>query len=323
MPPAALPIIAIAVSTAALSYGVYAGERASKAQQRAIDQARTDAQAQKDLQTQQFQQQQQQQAQQLADQKAQEAQTAADAKVAQQAALANEQAAIGTNTNTLSQSLSQQQAQALAMQDPLIQNRLNSMGIADSGAYAAQLAKYQSDLQSQAQAQLANYQIGAQNNLTQNTYGMTADQVRQAEQNALLNIQTGQQNMATNFQTQNINNQNNTAYQQYIANLQAAQAQSQQSAANAYTGLAGGIGGGLLSYYGSQANQTAANNNANAWATQFNNDPYSPSMQYQYGLSGYSPSYNATSYENAANSYFPTSQPSPSLQALSSYQYGY
>lgn len=288
MGPAAIPIIAIAVSTASLGYGVYAGERAAAAQRNAVSNAENQQRQQQQLQDQQFQQQQQQQAQQLQDQKIQQAQTVADTKAAQEQALAAEQAAIGTNTNTLSNSLSQQSQQALSMQDPLIQSRLNSMGILNSGAYAAQLAKYQADLQSQAQTQLANYQIGAQGQLTQNTNATTADQVHLAEQNALNNIQSGQQNMAQNFATQNVNNQNNVAYQQYIANLRSAQAQSQQASANSYSNLGGQLGGSLLNYYGSRASSPG----------------YTPYEQYQ-AFQGYTPSAASMSYENAAQRYQP------------------
>lgn len=242
----------LAVAIAGLGYGVYSSQEAQAQQKRAIDEAnRNSEQARRDQQTQ-YQNQLQQEQQAQAANLAQEAQTKADTQAAQQQALAAEQAAIGTNTTTLSNSLSAQEKQALAAQDPLIQDRLNAMGIANSGAYAEALAKYQRDLDANAQNQIANYQIGAQGQLTQNTNAATAEQVKLAEQNALLNIQNQEQNMAQNFATTNANNANDTAYQQYITNLELGKAQADQSAANSYVGLAGGIGSGLLNYYGSQ-----------------------------------------------------------------------
>lgn len=258
MGPAALPIAGIILASGSLGYGVYAGERAAKSQANAIANANKQAQDAKNQQAQQYQDQLKQEQETRASNLAQEAQTKQETQAAQQQALDAERAAIGTNSQTLSDSLVNQNLAAMKKQQPLLEGRLNALGLLQSGALPEGQAKYQADLQAQADSTLANYQIGAQGQLTQNTNAASANQVNLAEQNALLNIQNQQQNMAQNFATNNINNQNNTAYEQYLTSLKMGQSQSQQSAANSYTGLAGGIGSGLLNYYGGQNSSNPA-----------------------------------------------------------------
>lgn len=264
-----LAAIGVIVAVDSLGYGIYAGQQANKSQQNAINNAQQNADRARQDQQKQYADQQQQIKDTTAANLAQEAQTKADTQAAQKQALAAEQAAIGTNSTTLSNSLQQQEQQALADQTPFIQDRLAQSGIADSGAYADALAKYQKDLASQAQTQLGNYQVGAQGQLTQDTNAASADQVRQSEQNALLNIRNQEQNMSQNFATNNANNQNNAAYDQYLTSLQLGKAQSQQAAANGYVGLGGQIGQGAIQYAGSQGTNPAlqalyANNGAGA-----------------------------------------------------------
>lgn len=257
MGPVGLGIAAVSIAAASAGYGVYAGERAQQAQANAVRNAQSQADQQRKDQQSQYAQQQAQMAAQTQANLAQEAQTKADTQAAQQQALTAEQAAIGTNSTTLSNSLANQNTAAMTKQEPLLENRLNALGLLSSGALPEGQAKYQADLQAQADATLANYQIGAQGQLTQNTNAATADQVRQSEANALLNIQNGEQNMATNFSTVGANNANNTAYDSYINSLRMGQAQGQQSAANSYVGLGGTIAGGALQYYGNQNNNAA------------------------------------------------------------------
>lgn len=275
------------VAVAALSYSVYSGQQAQKAQAAAQAQAQQEFQQQQATQSSQYQQQQAAEAATTAQNLATEQQTQTQTTQAQQSALAAEQAAIGTNSTTLSNSLSAQENQAMTAQQPLIQDQLNQGGLADSGAYAAQLAKYQAGLASQAQTTLANYQVGAQGQLTQDTTADSASQVQMDQANALLNIQNGEQNMSQNFATQNADNQNTTAYQQYLMSLQQAGIQSQQSQANAYAGFGAQLGSGMMNYYGNQnntLNQNAAmqallmQQNINGYGNQsyVNSNSYNP-----------------------------------------------
>lgn len=257
MGPAALPVIGIVLAAGSLGYGVYAGQQAQKAQQNAINQAGQNAQNAQNQQQTQYQQQLDAEKSQTAANLAQEQQTATDTKAAQTSALAQEQAAIGTNSQTLQDSLTNQQAAAFAKQAPIIQSQLQGSGLANGGAASEAYAQYQAGLAANAQSAISNYQIGADQQLNQDTNAATAQQVQAAEANAMTNIGVGEQNMATNFATQGANNQNNAAYQSYLTSLQLGQAQSAQSAANSYTGLAGQVGGGLLQYYGSQNNPAA------------------------------------------------------------------
>lgn len=278
--PITLGIAATSISALSLGYGIYSGQQAQKAQARAISSAQDQANQQRADQQAQYADQQKQMAATTASNLAQEQKTKQDTMAAQAQALADEKAAIGTGSQTLSNTLANQNTAAFTKEQPLIEQRLNALGLLSSGALPAQQAKYQADLQSQADAALGNYQVGAQGQLAQNAYASSTDQVAADRANALLNIQNQQQNMAQNFATQGANNQNNTAYQQYINNLQLSQAQSQQQQANAYVGLGGQIGSGVMSYYGNQ------NNNAALKALQANNQMYGNVSAYGQDNSG-------------------------------------
>jgi hypothetical protein len=244
--------VGVAVAIGSLGYGIYAGQEAQAAQKNAIDQANQQANQARTDQQNQYNQQIAAQKAQTAANLAQEQQTASDTKAAQAAALAQEQAAIGTNSTTLQNSITNQEAAAMKQQAPNINANLQGSGLVGGGAQAQAYAQYQSGLDANAQRDIANYQVSADQNLNATNNAFTAEQVNQANQNALTNINVGQSNMATDFATQGANNQNNAAYQSYINNLQMGQAASQQQAANSYTGLAGSIGGGMMSYYGGQ-----------------------------------------------------------------------
>lgn len=273
-------IIAASAAIGSLGYGIYSGERANAAQSKAIgnakqeaDQARADQQSQYNAQL---------AAEQATTQQnlATEAQTKADTQAAQQQALAAEQGAIGTNSTTLSNSLTQQEAARVKQTAPLIAAQMQGSGLVGGGAQAEAYAQYQAGLDANAQSTLANYQIGAQGQLTQDTNAASANQVNLSEQNALLNIQNGEQNMSQNFATQNANNQNNTAYQQYLTSLQLGQAQSQQSAANSYVGLGGQIGGAAMNYYAQQNNPSLAALQMQNNISQYGNQNYVGSNSY-------------------------------------------
>lgn len=264
-----LAAIGVIVAVDSLGYGIYAGTQAQKSQQNAINQANQNAQQAR--QDQQSQYNAQLAAEQATTQQnlATEAQTKADTQAAQQKALAAEQAAIGTNSTTLSNSLTNQEAAAMKQNAPTIAAQMQGSGLVGGGAQAEAYAKYQAGLDSQAQSALANYQVGAQGQLTQDTNAASANQVNLSEQNALLNINNSEQNMATNFGTVANNNNNNAAYNSYLTSLQMGQAQSQQAAANGYVGLGGQIGMGAMQYAGSQGTNPAlaalyANNGAGA-----------------------------------------------------------
>jgi len=270
------------VAIGSLGYGIYAGQQAQSAQKSAVAQANQNAQNAQKQQQDQYQQQVAAEAAQTAQNLATEQQTASDTKSAQATALAQEQAAIGTNSTTLQNALTGQETAAFAQQSPIIQSQLQGSGLANGGAASEAYARYQAGLAANAQTALSNYQVSADQQLNQDTNAATASQVQLAEQNAMTNIGVGEQNMATNFATQGADNQNNAAYQSYLTSLQLGQAQSQQQAANSYTGLAGTVGGGLMSYYGSQTNPALQalqmNQNVNTLGNQsyVNSNTYNP-----------------------------------------------
>lgn len=250
--------IGAAAAIGSLGYGVYAGQQAQKSQAAASSQAQQEFQQQQAQQQQQYQQQLQQEAATNASNLSQQQQTQQQTAAAQQTALADEKAAIPINTSNLQNTLTAANAQAQAAEAPAITDQMQAMGLVDSGALAAQNAKYGNSLNSQMLNAIAQYQTGANSQLQTDTTADTAKQVQADEANALLNMQNSEQNMAQNFATTNVNNTNNTAYEQYITNLQSAQAQSQQQNANSFTNFGGQIGGGLLNYYGNQNNSNPA-----------------------------------------------------------------
>jgi len=253
-----MPVTAAVTAVASLGYGIYAGQQAQTASRNAVAQANQNAQNAQAQEQQQYQQQQAQEAAQTAQNLATEQQTAQQTQAAQATALAQEQASIGTNSTTLQNAMTGQEQAALAQQAPIIQSQLQGSGLANGGASAEALAQYQAGLAANAQTDISNYQVSADQQLNLDTNADTAQQVQAAEANAMTNIGVGEQNMATNFATVGADNANNQAYQSYITSLQLGQAQAQQSAANSYTGLAGQVGSGLLNYYGNQNNPNNA-----------------------------------------------------------------
>ena len=254
-----MAVVGAVTAIGSLGYGIFAGQQAQAAQKNAINSANQNAQNAQAQEQQQYQQQQAAEAAQTAQNLATEQQTAQQTQAAQATALAQEQAAIGTNSTTLQNSLTNQEAAAMKAQAPTIDAQMQGSGLVGGGAQAQAYAAYPAGLAANAQADISNYQVGANQQLNQDTNAATAQQVQAAEQNAMTNIGVGEQNQATNFATIGADNQNNAAYQSYINNLQMGQAASQQAAANSYTGLAGSIGGGMLNYYSYQNSNPALN----------------------------------------------------------------
>lgn len=283
MPQAAIPAITLAVAAASAGYGVYAAERAQAAQRKAASDAASQAQKFQQDQANQLKQQKADADALYQQQTAQQAATLADQKAQQAAAIEAEKAAIPGIQDQLNQSLMAQNQQAFQNQEPLLEQRLNALGLLQSGALPAQQAKYQSDLDSQRQAALANYAINAQNQIAGQGVANVNTDVNLQQQNMMGSLQTQQQNLAQQYASQNIANQNNVAYQQYVDSLQAAQNQAAQQAAGSYLNFGGQLGSGLLNYYGNQ-----------------NKTPSSQASQYNYVPQGY------------------TNTVSPGLQALTS-----
>lgn len=248
---AAIPAM-VAISAASAGYGIYASERARAASQRAASDAAAQQQKYAQEQAQQLQQQQQAALDLAAQQSQQQSQTLADIKAQQAAAIQQEQAAIPGIQDQLNQSLIAQNRQAVTDYQPLLEQRLNALGLLQSGALPAQQAKYTAGLDSQRQAALANYAIQAQQQIQGQQAANVGTDVNLQQQNLIQNLQTGQQNLAQQYANQNIANQNNLAYQQYVNSLQAAQNQAAQQAAGAYLNFGGQIGSGLIGYYGQQ-----------------------------------------------------------------------
>lgn len=250
MPPAAIPIAALVVAAAGTGYGIYAGERAKTAAANQYNQARQDAQRSQDEQKAQMAQDkldaQALYDKQVADQNA----TNTSLKAQQDASLADIRGKIPGMTDQLGADLLAQQEHAYTRMAPQLENRLNALGLLQSGALPEAQAKYQGDLESQRQAALAAFRQNADStlNIQQPLANTSSDVARQSE--ALgRNLNTQQQNLSQQFANQNNYQLNQTAQQQYLAGLQSANNAAAQSSANAYMNFGAQVGGAGLNYY--------------------------------------------------------------------------
>lgn len=255
MGPVGLGIAAVAISTISAGYGIYAGERAAIAQKRQAEQARKDMLAAQAKQDAQMAQDKADMAANLAEQKKTQEETNTKLAAEQEAARQKSLAAVPGMQQQLGSDLLAQQQAAYTKMAPQMETRLNALGLLQSGALPEAQAKYQGDLETQRQAKLAQFGMDAQNQLSilQPQALSESDVVRQS--NAMsANLSTSRDNLSQQFANQNIANQNNIAYQQYVGNLQAAQTAADQQRANAYMNFGGQLAQGGLSYYGSKQN---------------------------------------------------------------------
>ncbi len=258
MPPAAIPIATLVVAVAGTGYGIYAGERAKSAAAQQYNQARQDAQRQQQEQKAQMAQDKlDSQAlydKQVADQNS----TNARLKTEQDAALQDIRGKIPGMTNQLGEDLLAQQEHAYTRMAPQLENRLNALGLLQSGALPEAQAKYQGDLESQRQSALAAFRQNADNtlNIQQPLANSSADVARQST--ALgRNLDTQQQNLSQQFANQNNYQLNEAARQQYLGGLQSANNAAAQSSANSYMNFGSQLAGAGLNYYGNKQNNDA------------------------------------------------------------------
>lgn len=256
MPPAAIAVATLAVAVAGTGYGIYAGERAKAAAASQYNQARRDAQRnrQDDL-ARAAQEKTDSQAlydKQVADQES----TNLRLKGEQDTALAGVRASVPGMTDQLGADLLAQQEHAYTKMAPQLENRLNALGLLQSGALPEAQAKAQGDLESQRQAALAAFRQNADTtlNITQPLANSSADIGRQSD--ALgRNLATQQNNLSQQFATNNTNSLNQVAQQQYLAGLASANNAAAQSSANQYMNFGAQIGGAGLQYYGQTRKQ--------------------------------------------------------------------
>lgn len=271
-------------AVASLGYGIYSNIEAANTQKKeyndSVNNANTNAANQAAMLQQQMQQQAALAAQQLQEQQAAQAAN----QSAQQTALANAQSQIPVIQGQLSQSLANSEQQSMTQQEPLIEGRLNALGLLQSGALPAQQAVYQAQLASQAQTDLANYGTSANQAIQNQALAYTGQDSANLQQDLQTTLNNQQSALNQQFSSQDTAYTNNVAEQQYLANLQASQTASQQAAANQYINLGGQIGQGALSYFGrsSQPNTSPAIPTSNS--TPYNGDAYfSPSTSYSSG----------------------------------------
>lgn len=266
-------VAAAATSAAAAGYGVYASERAKAAQQRAVDRAREDQQKYAEQQRQQQLQDKADMAANLANQTETQRTTNTELAAKQEAARQQALASVPGLQEKLGADLLSQQEYAYKRMAPQMEARLNALGLLQSGALPEAQAKYQGDLESQRQATLANFGTNAQQQLSiQAPQALTEADVNRQSAAMNANLALGTQNLSQQFANQNIANQNNLAYEQYIGQLEGARNAASQQAAGAYINFGGQLAGGAMNMYGNQAKNPSvdalyAQRQKNYWGT--------------------------------------------------------
>lgn len=253
MGPVGLAIAAVSLSAAAAGYGVYAGERARSESARQYRESRAQAEQQRVQEQQQMADNEaKQQAlydKQVADQKA----TEDSLRAQQNDALTKVRGEVPGMQAQLGEDLLSQQQHAYSRMAPQLEARLNALGLLQSGALPEAQAKYQSDLEAQRQAALADFGTSASRelNITRPLANSSEDVGRQYD-SLKSNLDTAKTNLSQTFANQNNANMNEAARQQYLAGLAAANNAAAQSSANAYLNFGGQVGSGLIQAYGAR-----------------------------------------------------------------------
>jgi len=256
MGPVGLAIAAVSLSAAAAGYGVYAGERARSESARQYRESRAQAEQQRVQEQQQMADNEaKQQAlydKQVADQKA----TEDSLRAQQNDALTKVRGEVPGMQAQLGEDLLSQQQHAYSRMAPQLEARLNALGLLQSGALPEAQAKYQSDLEAQRQAALADFGTSASRelNITRPLANSSEDVGRQYD-SLKSNLDTAKTNLSQTFANQNSANMNEAARQQYLAGLAAANNAAAQSSAGSYLNFAGQVGSGLIGAYGARPGQ--------------------------------------------------------------------
>ena len=247
---AAIPIVA-AVSAASAGYGIYAGERARSEQARQYRESRQQAAQQRSEEQRQLGEnearQQQLYDQQVAEQKATEDRLRAE----QTGAISKARGEVPGIQARLGENLLKEQERAYTRMAPQLEARLNALGLLQSGALPEAQAKAQSDLEGRRQAALSDFGISAERELAiDRPLAASSEDVARQYGGMQRNLDTAATNLSQTFANQNAAQMNETARQQYLAGLAAAQNAAAQSSANAYLDFGGKVGSGLIQAYG-------------------------------------------------------------------------
>src|SRR3990167_3123402 len=256
---AGIGIASLLLSAGGIGYGIAAGENAKNEAKRQYREAKDDAARQRAKE----------EAQQILDknemldlelrQKAAQEDTNRRLRSEQDASLAQVRAQIPGMEAKMGEDLLAQQEYAYKRMAPQLENRLNALGLLQSGALPDAQAKAQGDLESNRQAALANFRMNAENQLNiQQPLAISSADVGRQYESLGRNLATEQNNLSQQFANQNNAYMNEVARQQYLAGLASGNTAASQASANAYMNFAGQIGQGGLMYYGAQKARTPA-----------------------------------------------------------------
>ena len=249
----ALSVIGAVIAASGLAYGIYAGERARRENERAQAKARTDAIEQREADDRRLRQERIESQELMFRQQAEQKATEERLRSEQDASLARVKGEVPGIQAQLGADLLGQQEKAYAKMDPQIEARLNALGLLQSGALVEAKAKTQGDLESQRQATLADFGTNAAMRLgiDQPLVNSSADVGRQYEglqRNLDLDRSALSQRFASNANAAS----NEVARSQYLAGMSSATNAANQAAANSYMNAGAQLGSGLLGYASSR-----------------------------------------------------------------------
>lgn len=242
--------ITAVASIASLGYGIYAGDRAQKAQQRQYDQARQDSLKQQQDQAAMLSKQQADAAA-LADKQSQEqaAAQAAQQKM-QQDALTQAQSQIPVIQGQLGQNLQSAENLSLQQTNPILESRLNALGLLQSGALPEAQAKYRAQLDQQRQNELAQYGMSANQAIQNQALGYAGTNAGYLQQNLGKTLSAQQLALQNQDQSAQQAFMNNVAQQQYLSNMGSQQNQMAAQQGNQFVNLGGQLAGAGMYMYG-------------------------------------------------------------------------
>jgi membrane protein involved in colicin uptake len=255
-----MPAVAAVAAVGALGYGIYAGERAQKQAQQQYNDARAQAERQRTAEQ-----------QQMADNERRQEELYQKQVAEQKSTQDRVRAEIPGMKDQLGADLLTQQEAAYNRMTPQMEARLNALGLLQSGALPEAQAKAQKDLEMQRQAALADFSTSA----TRET------EIARPYEDMKSRLETQRTNLAQTFANQNVYNQNQTATQQYLAGLQAANGSAAQSSANSYINAGSTIGSGLISGYYNKTQPSSLSaldyaRKTSSWYGSGNTGPVSP-----------------------------------------------
>lgn len=249
----ALGVIGAVLAAGGLAYSIYAGQRATRAQEQAMADAKNDVRLQQEREDARIRQE-RIESQNLALKQEQE-QAATNERIRKENADALEAAktSLPGLQDKLGADLLEQQNRAYAKMSPQIEARLAALGLLNSGALVDAQARAQGDLEAQRQARLSDFSTNATQRLNIDIpLAQKQADVDRLYQDMRERFNTDSNNLSQNFASGANAAQNDVARSQYVGGMQSAYNSAQQAQASSYLNASTQLGSGLMGYAASR-----------------------------------------------------------------------